>query len=170
MNLEKLKSVITDIEVGRELGFSEEDELRLLIRFLYDKSNGSLLKYFLFIDEIEKARKEKENNEKYWAVWDGIHTIAHFSRALSEEKQPMKKLKIYDDMVFGKNIAYVINMVKAAFPKGVSDGASENGKYFFNRFVSNLKEHKEDYLTGESADWAKNFGHYDYIKLILEKN
>jgi hypothetical protein len=65
----------------------------------------------------------------------------------------------------------LINTMKAYFPNGKSDGASNNGKWFYDKFAKLLIKNKNKYLPGgDSYNWVEMFEHEEYINLILNNN
>ncbi|MFA5152825.1 MAG: hypothetical protein WC554_09720 [Clostridia bacterium] len=153
-----------------EFGFSEKDQIIELVKFLYDSSNGKLLEYFFIIDEIRRDELKKEKQILYGGLEDAMHNLSSYSSTL--EKNP-RKIKTLDKILFDEsngNIAFLIRIAKAYFPSGTYDGCSEKGIYFFNKFCKILLRHKEQYLNGESTEWAKQHDYYEYIKLVIKKH
>lgn len=150
---------------------TEEILIEEMLNIVYSYHKKNTLKLFLQIQELEKKRIQEENNLLYRGLQDAMHLGAHGARELLENKTS-KQAKDYFKCVFkSKNIAYVINICKAYFPNGTSEGASNNGKWFFEQFVTILKENKDRYLEGgKSYEWAKIFDHLNYINLVLENN
>lgn len=144
-----------------------------IINLLYYHSNGDLLPAFMLIDKLKKQDHKNEINEMYQGLEDGMHSMAMLSKHLIEDKTS-RKAKEFANFYFDEtdgNIAYLINIAKSYFKNGTSDGCSNNGIWWFDNFVKILKKHKDKYLKGgASYDWACNYKHIDYIKLVLEKN
>ena len=171
MNIEKLKSVVKQIELGKYVGAPNSALIKLLVEFLYDESNGQLLEYFTLIDDIRKEKLREEKMILYRGLEDAMHSMSHLSSKI--EEKDMKGLDAINKIYFHPkdgNIAFLINIAKAYFPDGTYGHAANSGVDFFNKFRALLRKHKDKYLTGDSMEWAKNFGHYDYIKLVLEKD
>lgn len=173
MNIKKLEETVESIKTMAHFGASDYDLIKELVEFLYEESDGSLLNYILIIDEIKKREVKQKEQTLYGGLEDAMHNLSSYSRKLHETKQPLKELRALDRFLTGEvdgNIASMIRIAMAYFPKGDSNGASENGKYFFERFKETLVANKDKYLTGDSSDWAKHYGYYDYIKMVIEKH
>ena len=171
MNIGKLKDVVLNIEFLKECGSSDSTMLKLLVEYLYDESNGKLLEYFTMIDDIRKERLQEEKLILQMGLQDAMHSMSHMSSLIDENRT--KDLKGLNKLLFDPtdgNIAFLINIAKAYFPDGTYGHAAQSGVEFFNKFRKLLRTHKDKYLTGDSKDWAKMHKHYDYIKLVLEKD
>ena len=166
MNLQKLKDLIVTFERLKEVGVPDDKFDRLLAHFMYEEHKGSLRNLFLDIDDIEKEKVKEKEMLLYHGLEDAIHGLAGYSSKVNNAKE----LRSYDKFFSGDgSIPFMINIMKSYFPKGVSNGASENGKYLFNKFKDNLLKNKDQYLDGKSTQWAHDYGHYEYIKLVIEK-
>jgi hypothetical protein len=171
MNIEKFREIAQQIESLKYMGAPDSTMVKILIEFLYDESEGRLLEYFTMIDDIRKEKLHEEKLILYNGLQDVMHSMFHMSDTIDEGN--MKKLKLINKLFFNPtdgNIAFLINIAKAYFPDGTYGHAANSGINFFNKFRKLLREHKDQYLDGESTDWAKQHGHYDYIKLVLEKD
>lgn len=171
MNIDKLKTVVKQIELGKYTGAPDSVLIKLLVEYLYDESQGKLLEYFTMIDDIRKAKLQEEKNILYNGLQDAMHSMSHMSGLIDENKT--RDLKALNKLLFDPtdgNIAFLINIAKAYFPDGTYGHASQSGVEFFNKFRKLLRANKDRYLTGDSMDWAKRNGHYDYIKLVLDKD
>lgn len=171
MNIEKLKGVVTNIAFLRDCGTPDSVLTKLLVEFLYDETNGKLQEYFMLIDDIRKEKLREERNIIMHGLEDAMHAMSHLSVKIDEKawKALTNINKIYFDPTDG-NIAFLINIAKAYFPDGTYGHSAQSGVEFFNKFRALLRKHKDKYLTGDSMEWAKRCGHYDYIKLVLEKD
>jgi hypothetical protein len=171
MNIDKLKTIVSQIELLKHCGASDSPMIKLLIEYLYDESNGKLTEYFMTIDDIRKERAQEEKMILYHGLEDAMHSMSHMSELIDEDN--MKDLKGINKLYFyptNGNIAFLINIAKAYFPDGTYGHASTSGVNFFNKFRNLLRKHKEQYLNGESEDWAITHKHSDYIKLVLDKD
>jgi hypothetical protein len=171
MNINKLKEVVEQIQFLKHCGASDHMMTKALVEFLYDETNGQLQSYFMMIDDIRKAKAQEERQVLYNGLQDAMHSMSHMSSLIDENKT--KDLKGLNKLLFDPtdgNIAFLINIAKAYFPDGTYGHAAQSGVEFFNKFRALLRKHKDQYLTGDSMDWAKRCGHYDYIKLVLEKD
>lgn len=169
MNISKLKEKIEEVELLNNLGTSDEEQTMVLAKFLYEESGGNLLQLILIIDAIKKDEYKKRELLLYRGLESAMHSFSRYSQNLEENKE----LNTLFDLYFGKedgNIAFLIDIAKAYFPDGTYGGCSESGVYFFNKFKELLGKNKDKYLSGDCAEWAKSFGHYDYIKMVLEKD
>jgi len=171
MNIDKLHEVVKKIEFLKYCGSSDSALIRTLVEYLYDESNGKLLEYFTMVDDIRKEQLHKEKMVLYHGLEDAMHSMSHFSSKIDEGDMVALKAvnQIYFDPTDG-NIAFLINIAKAYFPDGTYGHAAQSGVEFFNKFRDLLRKHKDQYLTGDSMEWAKRFGHYQYIKLVLDKD
>lgn len=170
--INKIKNLINNIESNIFIQDKDKVIINDLIELLYDHTNGNLLPYFMLIDKISKDKHKKELNEMYQGLQDGMHSMASLSSKLLENKSEVKaknlaKYYFRDPEGFSS----LINIAKAYFRDGTSKGCSWGGKWWFDNFLSILKEEKNKYLEGGSShNWAKNYNHLEYIKLVLEKN
>jgi hypothetical protein len=151
----------------------DKDKLEsiLMERLGIYESEGRLLEYFTMIDDIRKEKLREEKMILYHGLEDAMHSMSHYADSVDEgEMKELKSInKLYFDPTDG-NIAFLINIAKAYFPNGTYDNAAISGVNFFNRFRKLLRAHKDEYLNGKSSQWAKTQGHYDYIKLVLDKD
>ena len=171
MNIEKFKNVAKQIELLKYTGAPDSVMLKILVEYLYDESDGKLLEYFTMIDDIRKEKLYEEKMILYHGLEDAMCSMSHFSDLIEEGE--MTKLKGINKQLFNPtngNIAFLINIAKAYFPDGTYGHAATSAVNFFNKFRKLLRTHKDKYLNGESTDWAKRLGHYDYIKLVLDKD
>lgn len=152
---------------------TEEQVARELVNIIYEYYQENLLTLILQIQQMDIDRIKREKMILYRGLEDGMHGMSILSEYLLEEntsRQAKDSAKFYFEPDDG-NIAMLINIAKAYFPNGTSEGASKSGKWFFDKFVSLLKNNKEKYLEGgDSYDWAKSLNHCDYIDLVLKKN
>ena len=171
MNIDRFKEIANHIVFLNLTGASDSAMIRELVEFLYDESNGRLLEYFTMVDDIRKTKLQEEKQILYNGLQDAMHSMSHMSSLIDENKtRDLKALnKLFFDPTDG-NIAFLINIAKAYFPDGTYGHASNSGVDFFNKFRALLRKHKDQYLTGDSVGWAKMHGHYDYIKLVPEKD
>ena len=175
MNLiDKLKNLINNMESN--LLFDTSDNslvLKEMVNVLFNHTDGNLLTFFMIIDKLSKDKRQKELNEMYQGLQDGMHSQAMLSRHLLEDKtskQAKDFAKFYFNYKDG-DIASLINIAKAYFKDGTANGASNSGHWWFEQFVKILKSNKDKYLEkGSSYKWACNYNHIDYIKLVLSKN
>jgi len=161
MNLQKLKELIAVLEV---LPISESEKTQSILEFLYKESKSSLREMLLSIDEMERVKREKERNILYQGLQDAMHGMI----ALSEGIENRKGKRVNDFYFHDSSISFLIQIMKAYFPTGKADGASQHGHLFFNKFVSLLKETKAEYLPdGKSYNWAVRNDYLEYINLVL---
>lgn len=173
MNVFKLTNVVETIRMMEKMGASDGEMIRELLEFLHEESNGKLLHHILILDDIKRSENEKEKEILRGGLEDAMHGMIHYSTILEDEKQPIKKMKLYDKLMFDDfdgNIAFIVKIAMAYFPDGVYGPCSNNGVRFFNKFKQLLHKHKDKYLNGKFTDWAKGHGYYDYLKLVIEKN
>jgi hypothetical protein len=171
MNIDKFREITQQIEFLKLTGAPDSVMIRILVEFLYDESQGKLIEYFAMIDDIRKEKLKEEKNVLYQGLQDAMHSMSHMSDTI--EEGDIKTLKTLNKLFFDPtdgNIAFLINIAKAYFPDGTYEHAATSGVNFFNKFRALLRKHKDKYLTGDSKDWAIQQGHYDYIKLVLEKD
>ncbi len=132
-----------------------------------------MLPLFLRIQQLEVDRVKEEKLVLYRGLEESMHNSVSLGKHLLEDKTS-RQAKDYAKFLFESfegNIAMLINTMKAYFPKGVSDGASNNGKWFYDKFVELLKANKDKYLpNGDSYNWVQMFKHEEYINLILKLN
>lgn len=173
MNIDKFKDIAERIVLLSRMGTPHDSLIKELIEYLYEESEGRLLQYILVIDDIKRAESQKEKDILYGGLEDAMHGMTHYSGILKEAKQPLREIRDYDKFLFDNsdgNIAFLIRIARAYFPDGTYGNASANGVLFFNQFRDLLRKHKDKYLDGDSTNWAKQHGYYDYIKQVLDKD
>jgi len=175
MDIKKLKETVNLIEQLKSIGASETIQINTLVEFLYNTTNGELMPLFLTIDELKKKEILEEKQKLTIGLEAAMHLCSNFSISLNinNKNWQFKKIKELDKTYFNNaegNIAYIIPIAMAYFPKGNSKGASLLGDYFFARFLDLLMANKEKYLNGDSKGWAESHGYSDYIKLVIEEN
>lgn len=169
MNIKKLKDMLDSFQFQ---SMEHNSQLRVITQYLYEESDKNLMHLILWVNEIEKQNQKEEMNTMYQGLQDAMHNMSHYSQEIEHLKTTPKKLKNINEFLYNNkdgNIAFIINIAKAYFKNGTSEGASICGIYFFEQFKKFLLKNKDKYLTGKSKDWAINFGHYDYIKLVVDK-
>lgn len=167
---DQLKDLIENIESNPFIPKEKDNLIQdYIIQLLFDYNDGNLLKAFLFIDQLNKERIKKENLILYRGLEDGMHNFVSLAKHLLEDSNSKQAKETANFYFKTNNIAMLINIAKAYFPKGNCNGASENGKWFFTQFKNLLKEYSSKYLEGGSSyDWAISYNHLDYIKKVLE--
>jgi len=163
--IEEIKQIITLKKSGI---ISSESFIYDLVESLYKHSDNDLMKYFLMIDKIDKQKRKERENEMYFAIENGMHLISHIDSELHTYKGTSKNI-IKDLEFYWDNLTSITSIAIIYFKNGDCEGASENGKYFFTKFVKYVLKNKETILTGKSKDWAIRMGYYDYFKMIIEK-
>lgn len=142
-----------------------------IVEFLYKREKGNLLQIFLYIDKLSKENIKKELNLSYQGLQDGIHNMTSLAKYLLEDKTSKQAKGLAKFLFLDDNIAFTINIMKAYFPDGKVNRASNNGRWFYTKFVNMIKKNKEKYLKGgDSYNWAKSYNHINYINLILSNN
>lgn len=168
--IDKLKDLIYKFE---SIYIGEELKVEDVVELLYNHTEGDLLPHFMIIDKLNKEKAKKEKLVMYQGTQDAIHQVSNLSQQLLEEKtarQVRDSAKYYFNNEEG-NIASLINIAKAYFSDGETHAASRAGVWWFNKFVTLLRDNSGRYLEGgNSHKWAKDFGHLEYIKLVLKKN
>lgn len=168
--IDLLKEEINNIEAFSNFcNVSESEVLNKILKLLYDYNNGNLIPMILFIDKLQKEEQENKNRILYGGLEDAMHNFSSLSNKLENNKIKDAK-ESFNFYLNGDNIAMVIRIAMGYFPKGNLNGASENDKWFFNKFKNMLMLNKEKYLNGDSTDWAKQHGYYEYIKLVIDQN
>jgi hypothetical protein len=167
MNL--LEKIEEYIEKAKLLDHKDNMVRNEIIQIMHDHYEGDLLQSFLYIDQLNKKRLKKERQILYGGLEDGMHELSSISKKIMEGD--IKKAKQEINLYFtSDNIAFLIRIAIAYFPKGEYQSCSLIGRWFFDSFKSMLQEHKGRYLEGgDSFEWAKHHGYFDYIKLILSK-
>lgn len=167
--IQKIKNTLHYCE---QLKLSNDNIKREVLKlFIEDSDPNSLL---LIVSELIQANKDRELKEKtilQTGLQDSMHNFSNISKAILNDD--IKEAKNYVKMYFkpkNNNIAFISSIARAYFPDGISDGASETGKWFFEQFVKLLKNDPNMYINGDSKKWAEHVDIYDYLKLVLEKN
>ena len=136
---------------------SETKALDMIIQLAYNKSDGGLMRIALIHDYNVKNEAKEREQALYMGLQDAIHIAARFF----DNKQKSKE---------HRDVPSLINMVKAYFTSGTSDGASKNGKALFQLFLDLFQETQDEYLEGKSIWWLNEYNHTDYLKMVKEKN
>lgn len=168
--INKIENYIQNIKSNPFYSLTDNDVRHNIIQILHDHYDGNLLSSFLEIEQLNKEKLQKEKDLLYFGLEDAMHNLSSVSRHLLEDSTS-RQAKNYAKVLFTEdNLAYIIRIAKAYFPKGTCEGASINGKWFFNTFKDLLIKHKDKYLKGgDSYNWVCNFEHIDYINLVLSK-
>lgn len=154
-----------------DLGLPEDKVIDSLIELVHDIYKDRMLVLFLKINELDKKDIKAQNLLFYRGLEDGMHGMTFLGSHLLEDKTSKQAKSFAKDQFEGNNLAHIIYICRAYFPKGTSEGASNNGKWFFDKFLSILKENKDRYLEGgDSYDWTIMFNHKDYIDLVIKEN
>lgn len=150
--------------------FDKSIALTELMNIIYDEYKGKTLKLFLEIQDLDNKKKEDKLTEYYLGTEESMNMSCHIARSLLEEKTSRQAKDIAKYLFNGDNIASLITICKVYFSTGDCTGASNNGRWFFNKFKDMLISNKEKYsLGGDSRNWADNFNHSKYIDLVLSK-
>jgi hypothetical protein len=168
IDIKELKEIISHMELMEKIGTNDDDILYHLLNYLYDCTDKRLLELFIKIDEIEKLHLRRKEQILALGLQDAVHAIAAFSRDISLKNLEHANKQYFEDDNY--SIPFLINIIKAHFPDGISDDKSPAVVEVFNKFLNLLVKNKERFLTGVSSNWSKDYGHYDYLKLVLEKN
>jgi len=168
--LNKLQETINRLVELDQFGVLSDSEVnREVIKLIYKHTEGNLLPLILEVDNLNKEKSKEKELLLYQATEQGMHDFSCISKHVLEDiniRQARKYTKVFLEE---DNLAYIIYIVKAYFPNGNAEGASNNGRWFFNKFKDMLVKHKDKYLEGGSSyDWACNYNHIDYIKLVLK--
>jgi len=150
-------------------GLSDSQIESELLNIIYERKKENMMTVFLQIQDLDKKRVQQENNLLYRGLEDGMHSLAGLSRELLDGKTKAKALSYYKMVFEDGNIAHLIGVCKAYFPSGKSDGASNNGVWFFKKFTELLVKNKEEYMKGGSSfRWTEMYKHAEYISLVLK--
>ena len=171
--MKSLKSTLENLILQLELGQSESEVYHQLINLIHSKYKDKMLPLFLRIQQLEVDRIKEEKLVLYKGVEESMHNTSSLAKHLLEDKTS-KQAKDFAKYLFENfegNIAMLINTMKSYFPNGTSEGTSNNGKWFYDKFVELLTKNKTKYLPGGSSyDWVQMFNHEEYINLILKEN
>jgi hypothetical protein len=140
-----------------------------LISIIYERKKDDMMTLFLQVQDLDKKRIQRENQKLYRGLEDGMHSLAGISRELVDGKTRAKALSYYNMIFEGDNLAHLISICKAYFPSGKSNGASNSGVWFFNKFTDILVNNLDEYTEGgKSFQWTETHNHAEYISLVLE--
>lgn len=172
--LDKLEDKIARIKASEVFHKTTDEEvLTEIIKELYGHSKGDLLPAFIAIDKLAKEEAKAERQLMYRGVEDMIGNFSMVSMHLLEGKtsrQAKDRVK-YLTLNEEGNIAHMIAAMKAYFPDGKVNGASNAGTWYFNKFKDLLLKNKSKYLKGGSSyNWAIDYEHFEYIKLFIDEN
>ena len=149
--------------------FTDKEMSTVLLDLIYEQHGDNTMAMFVKIQELEKKRVKEERLLLYRGLQDGIHNFVGVARKLKEEKTKRQANDYLRIMFFEDDICSMISTCKAYFPKGISRGASSNGKWYFETFLNVLRKHGEKYKEGgDSYNWVKNNDHEDYLELIFK--
>lgn len=143
--------------------------LSILEDILYEKYKDDPSRLFTNINNriISEQKKQQENIIKGLsdAVQHASMFMEYFVNGESEEAK-----SVIETIIFSNNISFVINICKAYFPNGDYGFAPQASRWFFDKSVELILKEKDRYLeTGDSYTWAVQYGHIEYIKLIIKK-
>lgn len=165
---DKLKELVELFEI-----IGEKQVLNKLTNIIYDEYGENTLNLFLTIQQLDIQQVKIKQQELYRGMEFAMHSSSAMGRHLLEDKTS-RQAKEYAKYVFtpkDANIASIIYTCKAYFIDGKSNGASNNGKWYFDKLIEILKTNKKDYLKGgKSYDWAINNDVADYIELVIKEN
>jgi len=141
--------------------------LNQLKDIIWDEYRENSMELFLKIQERERLEAKELLNLTRNGLQDAMHLVSNFSEYSINNKLAKCK-SLTNDIIFGENIANIIHIMRAYFPKGNDVFASKAGKSLFNKFVEQLLKCKEYYVVGgKHRDWADRYGHSEYIDLVL---
>ncbi len=154
-----------------QMGANDDDIISQMIDLVYEYHKEKTIIIFLQIQELERQSKEKELAIMYHGLEDSLHNFASLTRAILDEKTSKQAKSKANEFINSDNLAYLIGMCMAYFPKGIHQGASNNGRWILNSFVEILRKNKEKYVEGgESYEWTEMMGYVDYINLIIKEH
>lgn len=168
--LNKLQETINRlVELDKFVGLSDTEVNKEVIKLIYEHTNGNLLPLILEVDNLNKEKFKEKELLLYQATEQGMHNFSSISQHVLGDTNIRQAREFTKYFLEEDNLAHTIYIVKAYFPNGNAEGASNNGQWFFNKFKDILIKHKDKYLEGGSSyDWACNYKHIDYIKLVLK--
>ena len=169
MNLQKpIKQILSEALKNPFLNDDAGWE-RYLLELIYERNKENTMNLFLRISELDKKRLREEKMVLYHGLENGMHSFVHLSRLLMEEKTSRQAKDMLKHVFEGSDLTYILPICKAYFPDAKLHNASNNGRWFLNKFRDLVQRNKADFEEGgKSYDWAKINKHLDYIKLVLE--
>lgn len=159
------------LRLANNISFLTDDAIKTeLISIIHKEYKDDMLPLFLRIQQLDKEEQERKNRILYGGLEDAMHNMTNLGKYLLEEKTSRQAKDSAKFMFTGDNIAYLIRVAMAYFPNAVSDGASNNGKWFFDKFVEMVLANRHKYQKGgNDRTWLQNMNYDKYIDLILEK-
>lgn len=149
---------------------NESEYSRIVLGIVYDEHKEDTMAMFVQIQEKDKKRLRKEELKLKMAVENSMHSFIHIAKALLENKTSHKAKAFAKYAVDDDDITYLIDTCKVYFPDGKAKYAAPNAKWFLDKFIQILKKHKDKWIEGGSSrDWAVQFGHAEYIDLVLSQ-
>ena len=138
-----------------------------LVDIVYDAYKKDTLKLFLTLQEIERKEMEIERNNMYMGLTDSLGNLGIISQHLLEDKTSREAKAFTKELFEGDNIGYIMNAIKAAFPKGKVTNHNGAMVWVFNKFRDIVLKHSSMYLNGASKGWAMIFNHLPYLKKVF---
>ena len=145
--------------------------LEYIIDQIYDDFKGDITTLILNVDNAKKKRQLERINKLEHGLLNSIHNMS-ISIKLSEHLKT-KKGKLLFNILYGDdgdNIPMFIPIMMAHFPDAKIDRHSESEKKWFNYHLNIFMKHKNKYVDGDSMDWAKTMGYYDYMVKLVDNN
>lgn len=161
----RLKFIFENISLLTEDAIKTE-----LINLLHEEYKQDMLPLFIRIQQLDKEQVENEKRLLYGGLEDAMHNMVNISRYLLEEKTSRQAKDSVKFMFESNNIAYLIRVMMAYFPNATSKGASNSGKWVFDKFIKLVLDNRHKYQKGgNDRTWLQNMKYDKYIDLILEK-
>jgi hypothetical protein len=169
--MSNLRQKLHDI-LGNPFVESDEELNGLVIQALYDENKSQLSRILADLQQKERNELEKQVNGVVHALDRSVGNFCHVSRLLLDNKTSHKSKgflnEIYGDDGWG--VPYLIDICKNLYPNCSAEYGSNNDRWFFEKFKDTLMPVIDEFLEGgDSYDWAKSFGHIDYIKKMNER-
>ena len=141
-----------------------------LIDIVYAEHKQNTLKLFLDIQERERKEMEVERNLMYMGLLSALGNLGIIGKHLLEDKTSREAKAFTKELFEGDNIAYLLDAIKVAFPKGKVTNHSGAMTWVFDKFLKTFMLHSNMYLNGISRGWAKTFNHTEYLNKVFNNH
>jgi hypothetical protein len=174
MNFEKLEYLVTRLKYYQQNSGCPDNIIQeAIIDFLVmdSKDKNIILNLILNFQKVKDEINEKKQQTLYTGLESAFFNFMTYVDKIEQYKTTPKNIKEISELYFNNkdgSVAWIIYIAKAYFPLGHSNGHSQCGIQFFEKFKTLLMENKDRYLNGESKEWAERQDLYDYIKLVVD--
>lgn len=168
--MSELKNMLQSLVVRSQM--MDDGELRTaLADLVYEAYGDNTMAVLLHIQERDRRKRDQRANELYRGAEFAMHSLAGVSQHLLEDKTSAKAKNQVAAELDGDNIAYMLPICRAIWPRGhAKNGSSEMGRWFFKKFRDMLVRNRAKYSEGGSSrNWANTVDYEAYIDIVLKE-